>query len=350
MGVHVEFTESERNAVLKRTAQVQKQMFAKNTTAVYGTGVLKLVLFAMWFRFPFSPPTEQTLAAFVVFQSKTCCHASLKVYLYAIRAWVLSRGHPWKPWTEQYQVYGAMQGLKRLFGHQVVPKLAVTPALLLQFVAFLQISEFNDLMMLGAMLVAFFGLFRKDNITVGKPEAFNPRANLTVGDFEVDHAQGIVWVRVKHSKVIQFRERFHWIPLVRMAGHPLCPFSIVCALLEMHRRIGSSPDSPMFLWKVGKKVSPMTHAVFVKAFKRLVKMSGLDWTKYSGHSFRRGGATYCFNLGVCPELIKLLGDWKSDAYLLYDQTTDRRRLELPRAMMQAIQSGVLHHGARRMDE
>ena len=93
----------------------------------------------------------------------------------------------------------------------------------------------------------------------------------------------------------------------------------------------------------------MTHGVFVKAFKRLVKMSGLDWTKFSGHSFRRGGATYCFNLGVSPELIKLLGDWKSDAYLLYDQTTDQRRLELPRAMAQAITSGVLHHGARRME-
>jgi integrase len=104
----------------------------------------------------------------------------------------------------------------------------------------------------------------------------------------------------------------------------------------------------MFLWKVGNKISPMTHTVFVGAFKRLVKLCGLDWAKYSGHSFRRGGATYCFNLGVSPELIKLLGDWKSDAYLLYDQTTDRRRLELPRAMAQAISEGVLHHGPSRM--
>ena len=328
---------------------MQKQMYSKNTLATYGTGVLKLILYAMWFRFPFTPPTEETLASFVTFQSRSCCYASLKVYLFAIRAWVLASGHPWTPWAQQYRVYSAMQGLKRVFGHQVVPKLAVTPALLLQFVTFLTLSEFNDLMALGAMLVAFYGLFRKDNITVGKADAFNPRANLKVGDFSVDHTQGIVWVRVTHSKVIQCRERYHWVPLVRMPGHPLCPFSVVCALLEVHRQMGSPADSPMFLWKVGKKVSPMTHSVFVHAFKRLVQLCGLDWTKFSGHSFRRGGATYCFNLGVSPELIKLLGDWKSDAYLLYEQTTDRRRLELPRAMAQAISSGILHHGPRRME-
>ena len=56
------------------------------------------------------------------------------------------------------------------------------------------------------------------------------------------------------------------------------------------------------------------HNNFVGAFKKLVMAAGLDWTKYSGHSFRRGGATFAFNLGVNPELIQYLGDWASDAY------------------------------------
>ena len=90
----------------------------------------------------------------------------------------------------------------------------------------------------------------------------------------------------------------------------------------------------------------MTHGHFVKAFKALVKVIGMNWDLYSGHSFRRGGATYCFNLGVDENLIKLLGDWKSDAYLVYDETTNERRLELPRAMASAIQGGKLTPGAR----
>ena len=90
----------------------------------------------------------------------------------------------------------------------------------------------------------------------------------------------------------------------------------------------------------------MSHSVFVQGFKALVRACGLDWSQYSGHSFRRGGATYCFNLGVDPLLIKLLGDWASDAYLLYDETTTARRLQLPRAMVDAIMRGRLDNGPR----
>ena len=38
---------------------------------------------------------------------------------------------------------------------------------------------------------------------------------------------------------------------------------------------------------------------------------------YTGHSFRRGGATYAFRSGVPGELIQVMGDWKSDAYKRY---------------------------------
>jgi len=46
-------------------------------------------------------------------------------------------------------------------------------------------------------------------------------------------------------------------------------------------------------------------------------MIGVDPAKYSGHSFRRGGATFAHRLGVDPLLIKRMGDWRSDAYRRY---------------------------------
>ena len=39
--------------------------------------------------------------------------------------------------------------------------------------------------------------------------------------------------------------------------------------------------------------------------------------RFSGHSLRRGGATFAFQCGIPSELIKLQGDWRSDAYMLY---------------------------------
>ena len=44
---------------------------------------------------------------------------------------------------------------------------------------------------------------------------------------------------------------------------------------------------------------------------------------YTGHSFRRGGATFAFRCGVPASLIKLQGDWHSDTYLLYTATPAR---------------------------
>ena len=38
---------------------------------------------------------------------------------------------------------------------------------------------------------------------------------------------------------------------------------------------------------------------------------------YACHFFRRGGASFAFYSGVPVELIKMLGDWHSDAVLLY---------------------------------
>ena len=44
---------------------------------------------------------------------------------------------------------------------------------------------------------------------------------------------------------------------------------------------------------------------------------GLPSKEFSGHSFRRGGATYLFKMGIPGELIQVMGDWHSDAYKAY---------------------------------
>ncbi len=43
----------------------------------------------------------------------------------------------------------------------------------------------------------------------------------------------------------------------------------------------------------------------------------LDPILYSSHSFRHGGATSAISSQIPGDLIKVHGDWKSDAYLTY---------------------------------
>ena len=244
-----------------RTAELRKAHHATTTNAVYSTGFQAYLRFTLFFGLVVLPPSDEALAAFIAFQSVTCCYGTLKVYLYGIRDWTLQKGYPFTPWHQRYPVFSAMCGVKRLFGGAQEKKLAVSPELLVSMISLLDLSQFNDVMVRAAMLVAFFGMFRKDNISVAKASAFNPRANLTKGDFMIKGSR--IWVRVGHSKVNQYGTRFHWVPLEPIPGSKLCPVTAVFAALALTPN--ASDDFPMFLWRSipCAAAKPMTHTNFV---------------------------------------------------------------------------------------
>lgn len=60
----------------------------------------------------------------------------------------------------------------------------------------------------------------------------------------------------------------------------------------------------------------------------LIKL-GTDTSKYSWHSFRRGGATSASMNHIDPAVIKMHGRWFSQAYLLYvDRDQDNTGLQI----------------------
>ena len=68
---------------------------------------------------------------------------------------------------------------------------------------------------------------------------------------------------------------------------------------------------------VTQKLTPFTYSQFMRKLRSILVSLGLPDKDYVGHSFRRGGASYAFQAGIPIELIKILGEWKSDAVLLY---------------------------------
>eukprot|EP00959_Pyramimonas_sp_CCMP1952_P256043 5347890-Pyramimonas_sp.AAC.1 len=72
----------------------------------------------------------------------------------------------------------------------------------------------------AAMLVGFFGMLRKDNLTKGKKDAFNISRGLRRTD--VDLQQSRLWLRLRVSKTIQYSEEPHVLGLVA-TDSPICP-------------------------------------------------------------------------------------------------------------------------------
>ena len=67
---------------------------------------------------------------------------------------------------------------------------------------------------------------------------------------------------------------------------------------------------------MGKEVS-FSHAFFIRRLKAGLQQTGNDASAMSCHSFRRGGATLAFSVGMSAIDIKLRGDWKTNAYEKY---------------------------------
>ena len=326
-----------------KAADVRGAYLAPNSNRAYLTGKKAFVHFMQEYRYaPILPASDFHLSLFVVYEVHVRKNlvSTAKQYLFGIRALHLEHGYPWTPWADRFPIYQALRGCKRIFSEsedRAPPKLEITFQILkdlsdviLGSANLLKLTRKNQLTLWAVCLVAFFGLLRKDNVTVAKASSFNPNRCLLRSDFTI--AANVMLVKLRWSKVIQFSDRFHSIPYCR-TGTALCPVS---AVENCFRMTDSTEEGPAFSWEIRRnKCSPLTHATFISNVKRAVHFTGRDPQRYSGISFRRGGASTAADLGGNHELIKELGDWKSDAYLRYVRRPTIDRLSLPTLLANA---------------
>ena len=109
--------------------------------------------------------------------------------------------------------------------------------------------------------------------------------------------------------------------------------------LRRHLAINPGPVSaPLFSVFLDSGLAPITYKQFCVFLSRVLSKLHLDPSLYSPHSFRRGGATFTFDCHIPPEIIKLQGDWKSDAYLVYLELSQQQKQRAVHAMANKLQS------------
>ena len=203
----------------------------------------------------------------------------------------MAAGFDFPPLASRFKVFQVLQGVKRFVAKERKPKIALTFGVLSELFHHLVSPWTNGFQcaLWACFLVAYYGMFRKDNVAVRKETAFNPNVCLIWGDLKVGtDAQGrrVLWVRVRRSKTNQFQDRVHYVALVEVPGSFMCPVT----WWERHTRLNPADEfDPAFCFSKEKK--PMTHLLMVKYLKQLLTAAGYDADLFSGHSFRRGGAT-----------------------------------------------------------
>ena len=71
------------------------------------------------------------------------------------------------------------------------------------------------------------------------------------------------------------------------------------------------------VWPDGKAIS---RTFFIAQLNAALKFNNLDSSLYKGHSFRIGAASWAAAKGFSDSQIRLLGRWKSNAFLRYIRT------------------------------
>jgi len=104
-------------------------------------------------------------------------------------------------------------------------------------------------------------------------------------------------------------------------------------------------SSPAFVIPTAAGLRSLSYSSFTKHLKDLLRFAGFNPDDYSGHSLRRGGATYANSLGISHELIQLQGDWASSAYREYLARPLRQRYTVAKQVATQIASTPASSGS-----
>ena len=262
------------------------------------------IKFCLTIGIPQVPITSNNLCRYAAYLARTCRYNTIRQYLNIIRILHLEAGLS-NPLRENWFLQSVLLGIKRIKGDKVIQKLPITPDILLAMKAKLTKKPF-DVAFWAICLVAFFGLFRKGNLLLKTIDDFDPIKHISRDDFLVTD-NGLL-IRVRWSKTIQFQQRELLVPLPKLPNHPLCPVIAVLNSFLLFPPQAEGKPAPSFV---------ITQGQFTNKLSSILSSLGYDSSRYSGHSFRRGGASWALECGLSSDVIQMLGDWRSSAYQRY---------------------------------
>lgn len=174
------------------------------------------------------------------------------------------------------------------------------------------VSSAYQIHLLSAMCaIAFFAFLRIGEITTTYSESTN-LIKITQLDRLVDKKGN---VKALQLTLINYK---HSDPGQNFVVY-IYPESLCCPVQLLLKYVSLRGDAPgpLFCWPDG---TPITRTFFVTHLNAALKFNNLDCALYKAHSFRIGAASWATAKGFSDSQIRLLGRWKSNAFLKYIRT------------------------------
>ena len=263
------------------------------------------------------PATADSLCIFMELMSNSSTYGHCKNVLSSVKYIHTATGYDFP--AGNFGLEATLQGIKRRLKGTPQFVLPIDPIILRRMYSKIDINKPQDLALWCSFLTTFYGLFRKSNV-VPKDHNFDPDCVLTRSDIMVDDAGKNILLYVNFSKVNKYQRSYHVIPVPANEDPALDLFRHIKKLFST---VSVPERSPAFMYSSKQFI---TYRSFTCRLKQLLAQSGLDPALYSGHSFRRGGASYLYGIGGSTLMVQVLGDWASQIFTryLYLSVDDRK--------------------------
>ncbi len=305
------------------------------TQSSYGSGLRKFHVFCDAFSIPESarlpasfellhsfclwavadPTTSDiTLAGDIPFEPISVAAASK--YLAAVRAWHIAQGWP-PPLSDadRERIDWSLWGLENLQARRRSrpPRPPVSLHMLGELRNSLNLEDPFEACIWAVAACAFWGIMRFGEVTVQSRSAFSPSLHLTRSNafFGFDlNGKEYARLDLPSAKTARAGEIQH---VFLCKQNSLCPLA---ALRNLASVVPAGPTDPLFSWRDRRgEVRPMIRDTALKFINE--RFTALSFGTTFGHSFRIGGASFFLSQGVNPEIVRLMGRWRSLAYEVY---------------------------------
>ena len=299
----------------------KRHAYAEGTFSNLETQFRSYFAFCIYFQRTSLPANSDTICGFVQFLSRSLKPGSVRNYLSGVRTLHSLLGFTYK-FSEDFHLQLVMRGISRINPH--VPRRArpITPRILVNFHSHMDHEDSLHCCVWACALVLFFSMSRLGSIL---PRSTKKDKRIFLTKDRLRFCQEGLLLTLLHTKTIQFGRRFLHVPLLHLDS-VLCPVKAYRHLME---KVGHLSFTPAFVFIHLGRIRWLTRELFIRTFREIAQVfiSG-DVHEFTGHSFRRGGATWAFDSGVPGELIQVCGDWASDAYKRYLDFGLQRKLDL----------------------
>ena len=236
---------------------------------------------------------------------------TLSNYFYAVRAWHVLHGAPWK--MNAPEMKAALDGAAILAppSSRRPKRLPMTIDIINSLATRFDTSKPLNAAVFACLTTAFFSAARLGEFTLPTLKSFIPDQHVKPSDVRCDqdrHGLKVTAFRLPHTKASIDGEDVYW------ADQP--GVSDPQAALAKHFTVNNPPqDQPLFSWRHSNGLRPLTRNEFLKRINLAATELGIDSLKC--HGIRIGAILEYLLRGVPFDVVKSIGHWSGESFVLY---------------------------------